>query len=142
MADGISHPSIVLSAGFGASLAMGISGSMGTYLIERAERVRENANGEEESNGDVHGEALFLALVDGLSPAIVTLIAIVPFILALKYIISIELAFISSVIIIGVELFGLGAFLGKIAGKNIILHGLIALFAGISIFLVVSALPF
>ena len=141
-AEGFTHPSIVLSAGFGASLAMGISGAMGTYLTERSERIRENANDEEESNGDVYEASLFLALVDGLSPALVTLIAIIPFILALRYIISVEIAFISSIIIIAGELFGLGAFLGKIAGKNIIFHGLVTLIAGIAVFLIVSILPF
>jgi len=142
MAEGFTQPSIILSAGFGASLAMGISGAMGTYLTERSERIRKNTNGEEESNGAVYKESLFLALVDGLSPALVTLIAIIPFILALRYIISVETAFISSIIIIAGELFGLGAFLGKIAGKNIIFHGLVTLIAGIAVFLIVSILPF
>jgi len=142
MADGFSHPNLVLSAGFGASFAMGISGAMGTYLTERSERIREYTNGDDESNGDVHEESLFLALVDGLSPALVTLIAIVPFLIALRSLISIESAFISSIVIIVAELFGLGAFLGKIAGKSIILHGLVTLLAGIAVFLVVSALPF
>jgi len=141
MAEGFTPPNIVLSAGFGASLAMGISGATGTYLTERAERTRENNNDEDESNGDMHEDSLFLALVDGLSPALVTFMAIIPFILALNNMISVELAFISSIVIIAAELFSLGAFLGKISGKSIILHGLITLLAGIAVFLVVSVLP-
>lgn len=142
MADGAPHPSIVLSAGLGASLAIGISGSVGTYLTERSERTREKASSEDARSKDVHGESLLLALVDGLSPLLATLIAIIPFFLALKHIISIEAAFILSIIIISGELFGLGAFLGKIAGRDIVLHGLITVFAGAATFLVVSALPF
>ncbi len=141
-ANGFAHPDVVLSAGFGASLAMGVSGAMGTYLTERSERLRENGSGEDELNGDVDEESLFLALVDGLSPALATLIAIIPFILAIRYLISVELAFISSIIITAGELFGLGAFLGKIAGRNIVFHGLVTLIAGIAVFLIVSALPF
>jgi predicted membrane protein (TIGR00267 family) len=142
MAEGFAHPSVVLSAGVGASLAMGVSGAMGTYLIERAERAREGTNGENESKKDAHDESLFLALVDGLSPALVTLIAVIPSLLALKSVISAEWAFVSSVTIIALELFGLGAFLGKISGKSVISHGLITLFVGAVVFLLVSALPF
>jgi predicted membrane protein (TIGR00267 family) len=141
IAEGFAHPNIVLSAGFGASIAMGISGAMGTYLIEKAERTRENTSSEDELKKDVHEDSLFLALVDGLSPAFVTLIAIVPFLLALKFVISVELAFVLSVTIIALELFGLGAFLGKISGKSIISHGLITLLVGVAVFLAVSSLP-
>jgi len=141
MAEGASHPHIIISSGLGASVAMGISGFMGAYLIERSERIRDNNNGEE-SNDDVHGESMSLALVAGLSPFLVTLIAVIPFFLSLKHIINIEAAFVSSIVIIMVELFTLGVFLGKIARKNMIFHGLIALFVGGVTFLIVSILPF
>jgi predicted membrane protein (TIGR00267 family) len=136
------HPNVILSAGFGVSLAMGISGFVGAYFIEWSERMRTSANGKEEPNSDVHGESLFLALVDGLSPALVTFIAISPFFLVLGHIISMENAFISSMVIILGELFGLGVFLGRIARRSVILHGLIALLVGLVTFLIVSMLPF
>ena len=143
-AEKTAHSSIIISAGFGTSLAMGISGFVGAYLTESSERRRYADNGDDGEEGDnnLHEESLFLALIDGLSPAIVTFIAVIPFILAMRNFITIYTAFISSVAIIMGELFGLGIILGKIAGKNIILHGLITLLAGAGTFLIISILPF
>jgi len=142
MAEGYTHPSVILSAGFGASLAMGISGLTGTYLIERSERSEKNQYGTDEQNVDPHEESLFLALVDGLAPVFATLVAVIPFLLSLRNVISIEIAFSVSTIIILLELFSIGAFLGKIAGKNIIWHGLITLVVGAITFILISMLPF
>lgn len=141
-AEGTAHATVVLSAGFGTSLAMGISGFVGAYLTERSERTRASAYDEGAQAIDVHEEALFLAFVDGVSPAAITFVAVIPFILTLRRVISSETAFISSMFIIMGELFCLGVLLGRISGKNVILHGLITVLAGVGTFLIVSMLPF
>ena len=40
----VTRPEIVVTAGLGACLAMGISGVSGAYMIERAERKRDLKN--------------------------------------------------------------------------------------------------
>ena len=142
LAEGTTHASIILHAGFGTSLAMGISGFMGAYLTERSERTGELNDDEKGENSDIHKESLFLAFVDGISPALMTFFAVIPFILAFTNIILIETAFLLSMVLMMGELFALGLFLGKIAGKNIILHGVITVLAGVATFLIVSILPF
>ena len=142
LAGGTNHPSIILSAGFGTSLAMGISGFMGTYLTERSERAVDPNYEEEDEKSNIHKDSLFLAFVDGFSPAFMTFIAVIPFVLAFTNIISVQTAFLLSMVLIMGELFGLGAFLGKIARKNIILHGIVTLLAGLATFVIVSLLPF
>jgi len=141
-AEGPARASVVLSAGFGTSLAMGISGFVGAYLTETSERMRSTPNSNGGSDSSMHEESLILAFIDGVSPALITFVAVLPFIVALRRIISVETAFISSTFIIMVELFGLGVFLGRIAGKNMILHGLITVLAGVGTFVIVSMLPF
>jgi len=63
---------------------MGISGFMGAYLTERSERTGYQNDDEEDINSSINKESLFLAFVDGLSPALMTFIAVIPFILAFK----------------------------------------------------------
>jgi predicted membrane protein (TIGR00267 family) len=142
LAGGTDHPRVILSAGFGASLAMGISGFMGTYLTERSERTIDPNYEEEDVKSNIHKDSLFLAFVDGFSPALMTFVAVIPFVLAFSNIISVQTAFLLSMVLIMGELFGLGAFLGKIAGKNIVLHGIVTLLAGLATFLIVSILHF
>ena len=142
LAGGTDNPRIILSAGFGTSLAMGISGFMGTYLTERSERTIDPNYEEEDKKSNIHKDSLFLAFIDGLSPAIMMSFAVIPFILAFTNIISVQTAFLLSMTIIMGELFSLGAFLGKIAGKNMIQHGIITLLAGIATFIIVSLLHF
>jgi predicted membrane protein (TIGR00267 family) len=44
---GVLEIKLILSAGFGASLAMGISGATGAYMAEKAERVKSMKELEE-----------------------------------------------------------------------------------------------
>ena len=52
--SGVTNPHIVITAGIGGSVAMGISGVSGAYLAERAERNRAQKGSTEA--GDVHAQ--------------------------------------------------------------------------------------
>jgi predicted membrane protein (TIGR00267 family) len=146
MANGTVSSSIVIKAGLGSAIAMGISGMVGAYLTERSERVHDmvyeptNPNSPETVE-EAHEEALFLALVDGLTPALIALIAVMPFFFSLHQLIPNQSALLISTILVMSELFTLGVFLGKIAKKNILLRGLITLSSGVLVFLSILMLP-
>jgi len=87
--------------------------------------------------------ALWVAFVDGISPALAAGIPIIPFILVSRGIILMQVGIISSVILNVIMLFVLGIFLGKVSGGNLWLHALFTSGAGVvtALFLlVISAL--
>jgi predicted membrane protein (TIGR00267 family) len=130
---------IVIGAGIGASLAMGMSGFFGTYMTERAERTRKLKKLEramvtnlEETVWDEASSfvSVWAAAVDGLSPALAAIVAVVPFMIAQMGLLSFMAALYGSLILIAVTLFFLGAYLGKISEENMPIHGLRMLLVG------------
>jgi predicted membrane protein (TIGR00267 family) len=130
---------IVIGAGGGASLAMGMSGFFGTYMTERAERTRKLKKLEramvtnlDETVWDSASSfvSVWTALVDGLSPALAALIAVVPFLFSSAGLLDFNSALLGSLVLIAFTLFGLGAYLGKISEENIPINGLRMLFVG------------
>lgn len=124
---GVSSPWIIVAAGLGACLAMGVSGLFGAYMTEKAERERDLKELEEsmltDLNDSIHGEAstfvsVFAALVDGLSPALTAIISIFPFILSTMGFLAINDAYMLSLVSTQIILFSLGLFLGKTAKAN------------------------
>lgn len=90
---GVEDPKIIVTAGLGGSLFMGVSGFFGAYITEKAERKRRLKTLERsmltDLNESIHGEAydfvsVYAALIDGLSPALTAVISLIPFILALR----------------------------------------------------------
>ena len=137
---GVKTPEIVVTAGLGACLAMGISGLFGAYMTERAERKRdlkdlENAMMTKLKDSVITDASSFVsfyaAIVDGGSPILTALISLLPFILSLNGLIAVENAYIPSFMLTLVTLFILGMYLGKIAKENALLYGLQTLVAGI-----------
>jgi predicted membrane protein (TIGR00267 family) len=137
---GVIDPMIIIKAGMGAGLAMGISGAWGAYMAERAERSRNMKELENAIFSNLEGTMIdkaskaavvSVALVDGVSPLIATFISILPFFLAVYYNISIFVAIALSIVIIMCMLFLLGVFLSKVAGGRIIINGAIMVLAGI-----------
>lgn len=124
----------IISASFGAAFAMGISGFMGAYMAEKAERTRhlkelETAMFENLENTILHRASkiasLWIAFVDGVSPAAVAIIIIIPFVLSAKLeVLTFQVASYMSLSITLVILFMLGIFLGKISKENLLWHGL------------------
>ena len=136
----VTQPEIVVTAGLGACLAMGISGVSGAYMTERAERKRDLKNLETammtKLNDSVITDAtsfvsLYAALVDGGSPIITALISLSPFFLLLHRLIPVQSAYISSLVVTMITLFMLGIYLGKIAKENALLYGIQTLVAGL-----------
>ena len=137
---GVIDPMIIIKAGMGAGLAMGISGAWGAYMAERAERSRNMKELENAIFSNLEGTMIdkaskaavvSVALVDGISPLIATFISILPFFLAVYSNISIFVAIALSIVIIMCMLFLLGVFLSKVAGGRIIINGAIMVLAGI-----------
>jgi predicted membrane protein (TIGR00267 family) len=130
---------IVIGAGIGASLAMGMSGFFGTYMTEKAERTRKLKKLEramvtnlDETVWDSASSfvSIWAALVDGLSPALAAIIAVVPFVVSSFDIIDFDTALISSLVLIASTLFLLGAYLGKISEENVPINGIRMLLVG------------
>jgi predicted membrane protein (TIGR00267 family) len=131
---------ILVTAGLGTCLAMGISGVSGAYMTERAERKRDLKDLEcamiTKLDDSVISDAtkfvsLFAALVDGGSPIVTALISLSPFFFVLHGVIPIEIAYISSLVVTLITLFVLGIYLGKIAKENILYYGIQTLLAGL-----------
>lgn len=69
--------------------------------------------------------------MDGVSPAVSAIVCLVPFFLSFYGILSINLAIQLSIAVGLFLMFLLGAFLGKISDRNVILHGVKTLCVGI-----------
>ena len=148
---GIIDPKIIVKAGIGAGLAMGISGAWGAYMAERAERLKEMRELENAMFSNLEGTiidraskaAVFsVALVDGLSPIIATIISILPFFFVVFSLISIASAIVISIVLILIMLFSLGVFISKVSGGKILVNGSIMMLAGIVTFFLCLSLRF
>jgi len=137
---GVTEPEIIVTAGLGACLAMGVSGLFGAYMTEKAERTRQLKTLEGAMLTDLSGSILsdasdfvsvYAAFVDGASPILTAVISLIPFILALTGTFVIWDAYIVSLILTLATLFSLGLYLGRIAKENILLYGIKTLAAGI-----------
>ncbi|MHC1563948.1 MAG: VIT1/CCC1 transporter family protein [Candidatus Hecatellaceae archaeon] len=139
---GVRNVNVILSAVLGASLAMGLSGLWGAYMAEKAERLRKLKELEAALFTDLKQTRIYraslatmvwLAIVDGISPVVVALASVSPFLFTRAGLCP----FISAVYIsIGITitvLFTLGIFLGKISRENMVLNGLRMVSAGIII---------
>jgi len=135
---GVSKPGIIVLAGLGACLAMGLSGFFGAYMAEKAERERRLKEMEEATNNNVnpiHYEAarfvtFYVALIDGLSPALTAIISLIPFILVSIGWMPIWNAYVVSLALSLATLFLLGIYLGKVARENGWLYGVAMLTVG------------
>ena len=125
---GITNHGYVIGSGLGACLAMGISGTTGAYLTESAERERELKQLEKAMLMDLrnssHGKAtrifpILTAIVDGLSPALVGIITLIPFLIRF----DIDFAYGLGIAFNMGTLFMLGMYLGKVSKKNILVSG-------------------
>lgn len=137
---GVTEPQIIVTAGLGACLAMGVSGLFGAYMTERAERTRHLKTLEASMLTDLKGSVIsdasdfvsvYAAFVDGASPILTAVISIIPFILTLMEKLVIWDAYIYSFVLTLATLFSLGLYLGRIAKENMVLYGVITLAAGI-----------
>jgi len=136
---GAVEPKVIISAGVGASLAMGLSGGIGAYVAERAERGRALKELEAHMFTDLQNTvigkasraaAYWVAFVDGISPAVAAVIPLFPVIFAQLRLIPVGTAMLAAVVLNLATLFALGVFLGRMSKENIWLHGMIMTGAG------------
>lgn len=148
---GVVDPRTLILAGLGASIAMGVSGGFGAYLTESALKKEEIAEIQsamlEEFEHSVINQAAtissyFVALVDGLSPFAAASVSFLPFFGAYFLSWPIQFAYVSSVLLTGLLLFILGAYLGKISKENILLNGIRMIIAGVVTAILVMMLEF
>ncbi|MFA5365083.1 MAG: VIT1/CCC1 transporter family protein [Candidatus Bathyarchaeia archaeon] len=145
----VTQPAIIVTAGLGACLAMGISGVSGAYMTERAERKRdlkslENAMMIKLKDTVITDASAFVsfyaALVDGGSPILTALISLSPFFLVYHGLLVIENAYIGSLVVTLITLFMLGIYLGRIAKENALWYGIQTLIAGVATVLIAMSL--
>jgi len=136
----LEEPEIIVTAGLGACLAMGMSGLFGAYMTERAERTRHLKSLEATMLTDLSGSiisdasefvSIYAAFVDGTSPILTALISLIPFFLTLNGTFVIWDAYIASFILTLATLFCLGLYLGRIAKENMLLYGAMTLAVGV-----------
>ena len=146
---GVTEPEIIVTAGLGACLAMGVSGLFGAYMTEKAERKRQLKTLEAAMLTDLSDSILrdasdfvsvYAAFVDGASPMLTAVISLIPFILTLMGTFVICDAYIVSLILTLATLFSLGLYLGRIAKENILLYGVQTVAAGLLIVAIVLLL--
>lgn len=135
---GVAKPGIIVLAGLGASLAMGMSGFFGAFMAEKAERERHLKEMEEATNNkveDIHYDAakfvtVYVALIDGISPALTAIISLIPFLLVSVGWMAMSHAYVISLTLSLSTLFLLGIYLGKVARENGWFYGIAMLTAG------------
>ncbi|MHA1506168.1 MAG: VIT1/CCC1 transporter family protein [Candidatus Asgardarchaeia archaeon] len=132
-------PKLILTAGIGAGMAMGVSGFFGAYLAEEAERSRRVKELERSLLMDLENSvikkaakvaAMTAAIIDALSPMLSAIIALMPFVLSIFGILDAGIAFSLSVFLILLMLSLLGVFLGKVSKGHTLLYALVTTSAG------------
>jgi predicted membrane protein (TIGR00267 family) len=136
---GVDQARIVVSTGLATCVAMGISGLWGAYLTEAAERKRDLLELSRYTLTDLNdtliGRAsraavVTVALVDGFSPFLAALIVLIPFFAAGLFPVILW-AYLTSLGLALLTLFGLGLFLGRISRENLLLYGAKTVVAGV-----------
>ncbi|RLF24600.1 MAG: hypothetical protein DRN15_02810 [Thermoprotei archaeon] len=142
---GILEPRVVVHAGIGGALAMGLSGFVGTYITERAERVRRLRELERimlvELNDSLIGKAVIyssalIAIASGSAPPLSAIITLSPFIIASQGLIPVHTAFIMAIALNLGLLFALGSLLGRISRENYLLYGVLTMASGMLVAIV------
>jgi len=145
----IADPRAVVKTVLSAGLAMFISGSLGAYLTEKAERERKLRELEEATFQDMKGSiyerssriaVLAVSVVGGVSPLIVCTILIAPFAFSQVLRVDFATAALASLVTGIVVLGALGYFLSKIAGKKPIEYLLYMVLAGVASAIVIVLL--
>jgi len=134
----VQDPRVIVVTGLSTSVAMGVSGLWGSYLTESAERRRELDKLETYTLTDLQetkiGKAsrmavVVVALVDGLSPFLASLLVLVPFFI-IDLFPRVAWAYYAAIGMALLTLFGLGLFLGHISKENLIVSGFKTVIAG------------
>ena len=147
---GVLDARIIIGVGFGSSVAMGMSGLFGAYMVEAAERKKKVQELEQSLLTNLENSVIvkasrfssyYVAIIDGLAPFAAAQASLIPvYISYVTALVAIKSAMqISMVLIIGI-LFTLGLFLGRISKDNLVISGLKMVFAGLITFAIIIIL--
>jgi predicted membrane protein (TIGR00267 family) len=128
------HKVLVVSASFGAAIALAVSSAVGAYEAERVEKKLDIRTIEramlarlsEEHQEAFRYAAILSAIVHGIAPLIAGLLPVIPFLL-----LDARTATVVAVVITLVILFALGAYLGNLVRERVLVTGLRFAAAGI-----------
>ncbi len=146
---GIADPRLVILPGMGTAIALFISGSWSAYAAERSEMAQKVKDLEKHllrkiESGRIIREnrrkVLLVSLVNGLAPAVSAMLVLSPFFMVAGGLISLELAYYTSMALSALLLFLLGAFTGYMAEERVVERGLLMLAAALVIGVVFYAL--
>lgn len=150
--SGINEAKVVIISCLGAAIAMLVSGFLGAYSAEKAERHRSIKELEKHLLRDLDRTiiekkfekiAILVALVDGFSPLFASLIIISPFIISQLGLLSLNYAFVSSMLLVITILFFLGIFVAKVGEeKNLFFSGIKMVSAGFIVGIIIVVLEF
>lgn len=131
--SGTTELDVIIGACLGATIALGVSGVTSAYLSESAERQRSLSELEEAMVSDLSQSApasaarlmpLVIALVNGAAPVVLALFIISPLWLYRAGVVlplsPLPLAIVTAFVCI----FGLGVFLGRVAGTSWLWSGI------------------
>ena len=131
---------VIINVCLGAAIALGVSGVSSAYVSEAAERKRALGELEEAMIADLHdsahGEAargvpFLIALVNGFAPLSISLLILIPLMLAnAGYVLPIPPLY-ASVVVTLLLIFFLGVFLGNVAGVSLSRSGVQTLLVAI-----------
>ncbi len=148
-AAGTPDPRLVVSAGTGGAVAIGISAMVGTYMTERAERLHQLREMEAAVMMDLDRSlvakamrlsAVVIGLVAGAAPMAASMLAVVPFAAAEAGILELGYAFPLSFGLTLSGLFMIGVYLGKISGAGRLLYGALEMLVGLMVMAIVMFL--
>jgi predicted membrane protein (TIGR00267 family) len=147
--SGIADSRAVIRTVLSAGLAMFISGALGAYLTEKAEREKKLRELEEATFQDIKGSiyerssrlaVLAVSVVDGNSPLIASAILIIPFAVSHALVVDFATAALASLFVGTAMLSALGYFLSRIAGKKPLEYIAFMVLAGIASAIVIVLL--
>jgi len=136
---GVRVPGVIIMTGMATSISMGVSGLWGAYLTESAERQRSLDDLETYTLTDLSQTrigragrvaAVVVSVVDGVAPLLASSLVLLPFFLS-DILGSVLYCYYLALIIAMAGLFGLGAFLGRISQKSMLVAGLRMIVAGV-----------
>ena len=135
---GVDSPRAVITVVVTTAVGMGVSGFYGSYLVERAERDRAMHELEESTLTSLQDTTIasasryasvVIAFVDGASPFVAAIIAVIPFLFTGT--LGIHGAFYVAMGVALAELFFLGTFLGRVSRDRLWLSGIKLMLAGL-----------
>ena len=142
----ISDLGVIITACLGAAIALGMSGFSSAYVSEAAERKLEFKKLQDAMVTDISGSShdkasrwmpFFVAMVNGLSPLIISLLILIPLWMAQHGIALLLNPLLLAMIVAFVIIFLLGVFLSNVSGSFWLLSGLKTLvIAGLTFLLI------